>query len=249
MYNFFVNKQLKKDAIITIVGEDFNHIKNVLRMKVGEKIYLSANSKTALCVISDFTNDSVIVKVLEEDCLGTELPIEIYLFQGLIKADKFELVLQKAVELGVKGIYPVEMSRSVVKIEEKKKSQKTERWQAIAEAGAKQSKRNIVPTVFEPISYKNAVKLAKEMDLFLVPYENKNGMKPTLDALKKIKDNVKVAILIGPEGGFEENEIELAKTSGGEIISLGKRILRAETASITAISACMMYAEININKD
>ena len=141
------------------------------------------------------------------------------------------------------------MSRSVVKIEEKKKSQKTERWQAIAEAGAKQSKRNIVPTVFEPISYKNAVKLAKEMDLFLVPYENKNGMKPTLDALKKIKDNVKVAILIGPEGGFEENEIELAKTSGGEIISLGKRILRAETASITAISACMMYAEININKD
>jgi 16S rRNA (uracil1498-N3)-methyltransferase len=157
-----------------------------------------------------------------------------------------ELVIQKAVELGAEGIIPVEMNRCVVKIEEKKKKSKQARWQAISESAAKQSKRTVIPEVFDILSYKQAMEKAKEMDLFIVPYESKDGMKSTKNALSKMKQGMKVGILIGPEGGFEEKEIIEAEKNGGEIVSLGKRILRTETAAITALSMCMLYAEMNI---
>ncbi|MBO5006255.1 MAG: RNA methyltransferase, partial [Clostridia bacterium] len=172
--------------------------------------------------------------------------IKIYLFQGLPKSDKLELIIQKTVELGVTGIIPVEMNRSIVKLDEKKKSAKRERWQAIAESAAKQSKRNIIPEIFDVMTYKQAMEKVRELDLLLVPYENENGMKATADALSKIKVGSSVGILIGPEGGFEDKEVAQAIEEGGISISLGSRILRTETAAIASVGMCMLYAEMNL---
>lgn len=247
MHNFFVGENNRNGDFYYINDADFNHIKNVLRMKAGDTFLVSLNGKSDLCVLEEFTQDSVIAKIEEENYHDTSLPIKLYLFQGLPKSDKMELVIQKAVELGAEGIIPVEMSRCVVKIEEKKKQSKQSRWQSISESAAKQSKRTVIPEVFPIMSYKQAMKKAEEMDVFIVPYESKDGMKSTKEALAKIKKGMSVGILIGPEGGFEEKEIQEAESAGGIAVSLGKRILRTETAAITALSMCMLYSEMNID--
>lgn len=247
MFNFFVSEKNRTDSRYYISGADYNHIKNVLRMHEGDVFLVSDNGISKLCEIECFENESVVAIIREENYNSTELPIKIYLFQGLPKSDKMELIIQKTVELGVFSIIPTEMNRCVVKIEDKKKKNKTERWQAISESAAKQSKRNIIPEIGNIISYKDALKKASEMDLILVPYESEDGMKSTVSSLNLIKNGMDVAIFIGPEGGFDEKEIELAKEYGGKIISLGKRILRTETAAITAVSMCMLHTEINIS--
>ena len=247
MYNFFVDKTQFNGEAYVITGGDYNHIKNVLRMQVGERFLVSSNGLSSLCELSSFSGDSVIATVVEKDYLSTNLPIDLYLLQGMPKSDKLELIIQKAVELGANAIVPVDTARAIVKIEEKKKEQKRERWQAISESAAKQSKRNVVPTVYAPLSFKNALKMAEDFDVFIVPYECAEGMAATKEALSLIKPNSKVGVLIGPEGGFTEEEIELATKCGGKIISLGKRILRAETAAITALSMVMLYTELNFN--
>lgn len=244
MYNFFVTEQNRNGDCFYIEGADFNHIKNVLRMNVGEEILVSCTGTSSLCKINAFNKDCVVAEILTEDFQNTDLPVDIYLFQGLPKGDKAELIIQKTVELGVFEIIPVEMNRCVVKLDEKKKKSKTARWQAIAESAAKQSKRSAVPKVCDPIPFKNALEKAKSLDLFLIPYENKDGMKSTANALKKIKSGMSVGIMIGPEGGFDENEIKLAAEIG-DTVSLGKRILRTETAAITAVGAVMLYTEMN----
>ena len=221
-------------------------IRSVLRMKQGDSFLVSSASKSDLCVLDSFTEDAVIAKITEEDYQDTSLTVKLYLFQGLPKSDKMELVIQKAVELGAEGVIPVEMNRCVVKIDDKKKKSKVARWQAISESAAKQSKRTIIPEISEVLSFKQAMEKAKEMDVFIVPYENKDGMKATKNALSEIKKGMSVGILIGPEGGFDEKEIEIAESVGGLTVSLGKRILRTETAAITALSMCMLYAEMNI---
>lgn len=246
MHNFFVDENNRQGDVYFITDADFNHIKNVLRMKQGDSFLVSSASKSDLCVLDSFTEDAVIAKITEEDYQDTSLPIKLYLFQGLPKSDKMELVIQKAVELGAEGVIPVEMNRCVVKIDDKKKKSKVARWQAISESAAKQSKRTIIPEVYDVLSYKQAMEKAKEMDVFIVPYENKDGMKATKNALSEIKKGMSVGILIGPEGGFDEKEIEIAESVGGLTVSLGKRILRTETAAITALSMCMLYAEMNI---
>lgn len=245
MYNFFV-KEGQLNNSFEISGSDFNHIKNVLRMKVGEKIIVTYNEKSNLCEIANFLENSVIANILEENYNETELPIRIYLFQGLPKSDKMELIIQKAVELGVYKIIPVEMNRCVVKLENKKKAQKVERYNAISEAGAKQSKRNVIPTVEKVLTFNEALDYAKNLDLFIAPYECENGVGGTKTALSKIKSGMSVGVIIGPEGGFDDKEIEKVKQIGGEVISLGKRILRTETASITALSMLMLYAEMSL---
>lgn len=246
MYNFFVEGGAETGGVFRITGTDHNHIKNVLRMHEDDTFLVSCEGKSHLCRLCGFEDDATLAEIVEKDYQDTELPVQIYLFQGLPKGDKLELIIQKAVELGACGIIPVEMNRSVVKLDEKKKKSKQERWQAIAESAAKQSKRNLIPTVSEAVSYKNAMKLASEMDVFLVPYENERGMAATSEALSKIKGGSKVGVLIGPEGGFDDSEISAAKENGGNIVSLGKRILRAETAAITALSMCMLYIEMNV---
>lgn len=244
MYNFFVNQKDKDCFFIT--GPDYNHIKNVLRMKTGDELLVSCEGKSSLCFIDSFTSDTVIAKISEENYQDTSLPIKVFLLQGLPKSEKMELIIQKAVELGAEGVVPVEMHRSVVKLDEKKKKQKRDRWQEIALSAAKQSKRSVVPTVYDVMPYKEALSALK-LDVLLVPYENEKGMFSTKEAFLQIKRGMSVGILIGPEGGFEESEVEKALSAGGKIISLGKRILRTETAAITALSMCMIYAEMALN--
>lgn len=245
MYNFFVNESEKQGNAFIITEADFNHISNVLRMKTGDEILVSCNGQASLCKIEIFS-DYVKAEIIEEDYHNTNLPIKIHLFQGLPKSDKMELIIQKAVELGVEEITPVEMNRCVVKVEEKKKKSKKERWQAIAESAAKQSKRVVIPKVNDIISYKQFLEKSEELSVLLVPYENKDGMKATKEALKEIKSGDTVGIIIGPEGGFDEKEIELVTEKNGKTISLGSRILRTETAAITAIGMCMLYAEMEL---
>lgn len=248
MFNFFTDKSCRNDNKYFISGADFNHIKNVLRMKEGERFLVSCNGKSDLCQLEAFESETVIAVIEKENYQDCELPAKIYLFQGLPKSDKMELIIQKCVELGVTDIIPVEMSRSIVKIEEKKKLSKITRWQAIAESAAKQSKRNIIPEVHRIINFNQAIDFAGNLDIVAVPYESEEGMLSTQNFLNKIKPNMSIGIFIGPEGGFEDKEIELAKSANAHIISLGKRILRTETAAITAVGMCMIYIEFNGEK-
>jgi len=246
MYNFFIDENNFNSESPVISGADFNHVKNVLRLKVGDRFSVSFGGKSNLCEIIGFDLDKVLLKVVEKDFLDTSLPIKICLFQGLPKQEKLELIIQKAVELGAEEIVPVEMKRSVVKIEDKKKKSKIERWQLISESAAKQCKRQLVPEIKDILSVNKAIEYAKTFDHILVPYECENGMQSTKDALSNVKKGESVAIFIGPEGGFDDKEIELLKTIGAKTISLGKRILRTETAAITSLSMLMLYAEINL---
>ncbi|MBE6750308.1 MAG: 16S rRNA (uracil(1498)-N(3))-methyltransferase [Ruminococcaceae bacterium] len=249
MYNFFVKKQNRNGNFFIISDSDYNHIKNVLRMKLGDTLLISCDSKSHLCEIKSFENDVVIAEILEENYFDTSLTVDLYLFQGLPKSDKMEFIIQKAVELGVKEIIPTEMEHCVVKLEQKKKEAKRTRWQSISESAAKQSKRNEVPQVTAVLSLKEALEKARALDAVLVPYENAKGMAATKEALQSLRAGMSVGIFIGPEGGFSEAEIEEIKGIGASAISLGKRILRTETAAIASLSMCMLYAETELNDD
>lgn len=245
MFNFFVDDDNRQGDAFFITGSDYNHIKNVLRMCPGDTFLVSSGKTSHLCELEALEGETAVARIIEEDYQNTGLPIDIYLFQGLPKSDKMELIIQKAVELGAAGIIPVEMNRCVTRLDDKKKKSKQARWQAIAESAAKQSKRNSIPTVFEPMSYKQALTRAAELDLFIVPYENKDGMSATKAVLNELMNCRSVGILIGPEGGFEEKEIAAALEIGGRVISLGRRILRTETAAMTAVGMCMLHIEMN----
>lgn len=242
MYQFFVEPSQITDTTVIIEGGDVNHIKNVLRMKPGEEIAVSngQDGKEYRCGIVSIEEDRVIceLRFVKED--GLELSSRVHLFQGLPKADKMELIIQKAVELGVYEIIPVETKRAVVKLDAKKAKQKTERWQAIAEAAAKQSKRRIIPQVKEPMTFGRALQQTESMEIKLIPYELAEGMTRTKEIISNLPQNADIAIFIGPEGGFEEAEISKAKECGVEPITLGKRILRTETAGLT-VMAWIMY--------
>ncbi len=245
MQHFFVEPYQIREKEIEIVGNDVNHIKNVLRMKVGEEISISdgATPKEYRCEIASISNDNVLctIRFVKEE--GVELPAQIYLFQGLPKADKMELIIQKAVELGVYEIIPVATKRAVVKLDEKKAKSKIARWQGISEAAAKQSQRGKIPVVTEVMTMKEAIKYAAEMDCKAIPYELAEGMEATKAWVKRATEGKKIAVFIGPEGGFDEGEIAMAKEAGIEPISLGKRILRTETAGLTVLSILMYQLE------
>ena len=244
MYQFFVTEEQIGREFITITGGDVNHIKNVLRMRPGETIRVSnQKGQDYFCKISEEGEDFVQADILETGAATTELPGKIYLFQGIPKGDRMEHVIEKAVELGVYEIIPVRMRYCVVKLDDKKQQAKLKKWQALAMAAAKQSKRSLVPNIHPVMSYKEAIAYAFQSEACLIPYENENGMEGTKAALKKIRGKESVSILIGPEGGFAPEEIEAVK-SRGEVISLGKRILRTDTAAITAMSMVMMEMEM-----
>ena len=244
MHQFFVEPENIQGNKIVITGEDVNHIKNVLRMKVGDEIAVSngVDGKEYRCGIVSISEEVLCeLRFVKED--GVELPSKITLFQGLPKADKMELIVQKAVELGVYEIVPVSMGRCIVKLDEKKQKSKISRWQGIAESAAKQSKRRIVPQVTSVMSIKEACKYASEMDIVLVPYELAEDMPKTRELIEAIKPGQKIGFFIGPEGGFEEMEIALAMEAGAKPITLGKRILRTETAGFTVLSILMYHLE------
>ena len=245
MYQFFVEPGQIQDKRIVITGSDVNHIKNVLRMKPGEEIAVSngVDGKEYRCEISEIQDDSILctLRFIKEE--GLELSAKVYLFQGLPKADKMELIIQKAVELGAYEIIPVATKRAVVKLDAKKEKNKLARWQGISEAAAKQSKRRIIPKVAPVMNFKEAVSLAGQMDVRLIPYELAEGMDKTRECIERIREGQSVAVFIGPEGGFAEEEIELALSAGIEPVTLGKRILRTETAGFTVLSFLMYHLE------
>ncbi len=248
MFNFFANENAKQNSQYIINGTDYNHIKNVLRMDIGDTCLISCGGKSDLCKITAFYEDAVSLEIIEENYNDTELPVKIYLFQGLPKGDKMEYIIQKTVELGVFAVVPVQMKHCVVKLDDKKAKSKIARWQSISESAAKQSKRNIIPEIMDVCSFDKALQIAKTLDLIMVPYENKDGMNATVEALRELQNVKSVGIFIGPEGGFAEKEIEKAISSNAEIISLGKRILRTETAAITAVGMCMLEIEKGSNQ-
>lgn len=245
MYQFFVEPSQIQGTRVIITGNDVNHIKNVLRMQPGEEIAVSngEDGKEYRCGIEELYEDEIVctLRFVKED--GVELLSKIYLFQGLPKADKMELIVQKAVELGIYEIIPVSTKRAVVKLDEKKAKSKIARWQTISEAAAKQSKRRIVPQIHTVMSFKEAVAYAKDMQIKLIPYELAEGMEKTREIIGSLKPGEEIAIFIGPEGGFEENEIQTALDNGIEPITLGKRILRTETAGFTILSWIMYQLE------
>lgn len=244
MYQFFVEDADVSGNMVTITGNDVNHIRNVLRMRQGEQIRISTQSgKNYFCVLSEIGEMAVFAEILSEDTCGTELNNRIYLFQGLPKSDKMELIIQKAVELGVTAVVPVVMKNCVVKLDEKKAEAKTKRWQQIAESAAKQSKRSRIPEVYKPMRYAQAVSFAEELDVLLLLYENARGMAATKEAIEAIQSGMSVGVFIGPEGGFAPEEAELARNSGMQLISLGRRILRTETAGLTVLSILMYHLE------
>ena len=244
MYRFFVDEsQILQDEIV-IMGPDVNHIKNVLRMKPGEIILISnGQDREYKCVLESIGNDEVKAKIEDVNGPARELPIKVTLFQALPKGDKMETVIQKMVELGVYEIVPVSTKRCIVKLDDKKAVAKTKRWNAIAESAAKQSKRGIVPQVAMPTSYKNALEQAKKMNMLLIPYEEAENMAHTREVISDIKPGMSVGIFIGPEGGFAPEEVEQAMEAGAYEITLGKRILRTETAGMALMSVLMFYSE------
>ena len=245
MYRFFVEPSQVGEKEIIICGSDVNHIKNVLRMKPEEEILISSGENLEYtCYIQEFREEEIVAHIMYVQEAGYELASSLYLFQGLPKSDKMELIIQKAVELGVHEVIPVASKRAVVKLDKKKEEKKLSRWQAISESAAKQSKRMYVPRVTEVMSFKEAAAYAKKLDVVLLPYELAKGMAQTKEIIKNIEKGQSVGIFIGPEGGFEEAEVETAvQEAGAQVITLGKRILRTETAGLTALSILMFALE------
>ncbi len=240
MHQFFVEtSQIHvSDKRVVITGGDVNHIKNVLRMREGEEISVSngEDGREYRCGILSLSEEEILCELRFVKEEGVELPSRIYLFQALPKADKMELIIQKAVELGVYGIVPVATGRCVVKLDEKKQKSKLARWQGIAEAAAKQSRRAIIPRVGEVMSFSRAVETAAEFPVKLIPYELAEGMEKTRTLIDRVEPGQDVAVFIGPEGGYEEREIREALNRGIEPVTLGRRILRTETAGLTVLS-------------
>lgn len=247
MARFFVSPGQIGPAKISIFDGDVNHIRRVLRMKEGDELTVcDGEGRDYFCRISSMSDDVVTCDIIDSWISYVELPVRLHLFQGLPKADKMELIIQKAVELGAAEIIPVAMARSIVKLDEKKAGKKTSRWQGIAESGAKQSGRAIVPEVRQPMSYKQALSYASSLDAVIVPYEKAEGIEQSralIDELASDENIKSIGIFIGPEGGFDEKEIELALEAGAKPITLGRRILRTETAGLAILSILMYRLE------
>ena len=244
MQHFFVSPEQVREEKIYVEGSDVNHMKNVLRMKTGEELTIGdGDGGLDLGVVESYEEDMAVLKILEKKKDESELPSKIYLFQGLPKQDKMELIVQKAVELGVYQVIPVATKRAVVKLDAKKAKKKVERWQQIAVSAAKQAGRGIIPAVGEVCTYAQALKCAEELDVVLIPYELAEGMEETKQIIAEIRPGQSVGIFIGPEGGFEKEEVEQAVKAGAEPLTLGKRILRTETAGLTMLSVLMFHLE------
>ena len=251
MPKFFIKTEnLKENEEIWLTGSDVNHIKNVLRKKIDDKINIcnSDTQKNYECVIKNIEENKIVCKILDEVKSLAESNLNITIFQGLPKSDKMELIIQKSTELGVKTIVPVITKRTVIKLKDKDKQNKVDRWRKIAEVAAKQSGRDIIPTI------ENIINIADikfdEFDKIFVLYENeeKISIKDEIEQLKNDnKEELNIGIVIGPEGGFAESEIEqLRLNQNVSVVTLGKRILRTETVALV-VSGILMYELGDLN--
>lgn len=252
MRKFFVESDQLNNNQIQILGEDVNHIKNVLRLEIGERIKIcdKKTSTNYISEISEITSKYVncdIIEIAENEAEGN---VELHIFQGLPKADKMELIIQKGTELGVTEFIPVSFKRSIVKLSGRDEDKKIERWNKIAEVAAKQSGRDLVPKVRNIENIKSLCNEIGDYDLVLLAYEleDKNYIKDELLELKKKKGNYKIAVIIGPEGGIDQSEVKIMQEYGAKVISLGKRILRTETVALQVSSIIMYELENGGNK-
>lgn len=244
MHHFFTEPSQIRVPHIFITGPDVNHMKNVLRIMPGERVGISDGQGTDyVCEVDRLEETEVVLNILSSEKSYSELASRIYLFQGLPKGDKMELIIQKAVELGVFEIVPVATRRAVVKLDEKKAKKKTERWNAIALGAAKQSGRSLIPEVKPVMRFAEALEYAKELDVLLIPYEMAEGMEKTKEIISAVRQGQSVGVFIGPEGGFDEEEVEKAAAEGAQPVTLGRRILRTETAGLTVLSILMYHLE------
>lgn len=244
MHHFFVTPDQVGEDCIRVTGSDVNHMKNALRMKVGEEVLISdGTGQDYLCRVLSLEQEEVLAAITSVCKESSELPARIWLFQGLPKSDKMEWIVQKAVELGAAGIVPVATQNTVVKLDGRKEEARIKRWQGIAESAAKQSKRSIMPQVPGVMTLKEAFEYTEKFHLRMIPYECAEGMSATKKALDQVKPGMEAAVFIGPEGGFDAREIELAQSMGVEPVSLGHRILRTETAGLAILSALMLRLE------
>lgn len=241
MPKFFVKDNQVNDNKIVIIGEDVNHIKNVLRKSIGDSIEVcnQHNGQNYLAKIASLNKDKIECAVIQTLENKTESNLFIHIFQGIPKADKMELIIQKSVELGASRITPVAMKRSIVKLSPKDETKKIQRWQKISEVAAKQCGRSIIPKIDNAIKVQDICKITEDYDIVLVAYENEkeNKLKYEIQNLKeKSNSNLKIAIVIGPEGGLELEDVELLKENGAKVITLGSRILRTETVALNMVS-------------
>ena len=250
MPKFFVNEEQIQKEDVKVIGNDVKHIKNVLREKVGNELIIcnTSNKKDYLCKIEEISEEYIKCKIEKELENNSESNIQVTIMQGLPKADKMELIIQKSVELGVHDITPVEMKRCVVKLNDKDKVKKIERWQKISEVASKQCGRDIIPKINNVVNISKICSLIENYNILIVAYENEkeNTLKQQLKEIKQqINDDnkVKVGIVIGPEGGLEEKDVELLKQNGAKVITLGKRILRTETVALNVLSIIMYELE------
>ncbi|MBR1654691.1 MAG: 16S rRNA (uracil(1498)-N(3))-methyltransferase [Clostridia bacterium] len=248
MPKFFVKNGQIESEKVRIVGDDVNHIINVLRMKVGDTFNVcdESTSDNYIVKIMEFNKEDILCNIIEKCDDNAESNVKVHIYQGLPKADKMELIIQKSVELGVEKITPVEMKRCIVKLDEKDKVKKIDRWQKIAEVAAKQSGRDIIPEI---CSVKNVKDISSDFDkynLVLLCYENEK-VTYLKDALKSLngKNELKIAVIIGPEGGIDISEVEYMKQRGAKVVSLGNRILRTETVALSLLSIIMYEFERN----
>lgn len=248
MPKFFVTQEQIKEKQIKIEGKDVNHIKNVLRKREGEELIICnlSTSQDYLCRIEKLEEKWILCNIKERLENNVESNIKVTILQGLPKSDKMELIIQKSVELGVHDITPIEMKRCVVKLTDKDKTKKTQRWQKIAEVAAKQCGRNVIPQINSVTNLKNICNFLKEYDIVLLAYENEK-QRTLKEELKKIKvekqEEIRIAIIIGPEGGISEEEVEMLQENGAIVITLGKRILRTETVALNVLSNIMYELE------
>lgn len=247
MPKFFVDNEQVDNGKVVIIGNDVNHIKNVLRMKVGDTFNVcDNNSNNYIVQINRFEKEEIICDILQECSNTAESNVKVHIYQGLPKADKMELIIQKSVELGVEKITPVEMKRCVVKLDSKDKIKKIDRWQKIAEVAAKQSGRDIIPEICSVKNIKEIVDEFEEYDLIILCYENEKNtfLKDVLKTVAQ-KDLLKIAVIIGPEGGIDISEVEIMENNGAKVVSLGSRILRTETVGLSLLSIIMYEFERN----
>lgn len=248
MYHFFVQEDQIGENSIRLTDADYNHAVHVLRLKSGEQVMVSdPEGHDYYCTVdtAEEAAHELLLTIDRRSEENHELPARITLYQSLPKSDKMELIIQKATELGVTCIVPVESRNCVMKLEPKKTDAKVARWQAIAEAAAKQSKRSIIPEIAKPLSFTEAVKQAEaESNVRIIPYENENGMLGTCEAIIQFLPGSDIAVFVGPEGGYDAMEIRFADNHGIRPVSLGKRILRAETAALAILSLIMIRLEI-----
>lgn len=246
MYQFFIKPENIRDSEVIITDpQDINHIKNVLRMRLGETVALCCEEleKEYVCSLNRLGDDEVRAVIEDINGASGELPVRLILFQGLPKSDKMELIIQKAVELGVSEIVPVATKRCVVKLDVKKAVKKVQRWNEIAKGAARQSRRSRIPEVRPVMGYADALEYGKALDVLLIPYEDAKGIAHSRKLMEAVKGKESAGIFIGPEGGFEEREVELAKEAGAHPVTLGHRILRTETAGMAALSILMFMLD------